>query len=108
VDRTPTAPVAAGTLIAGYAVAAGSGSRPLGGVLLLIGGAWCMRAWLRRDGPRRAAVLGGAGVAAFVCSHLLALAIGGWLSVLLLSAAMAAAAWLLSDAPRPVGRYAGG
>jgi hypothetical protein len=109
VRRIPTAPVAAGTLIAGYAVAAGSGSRPLGGVVLLAGGAWCVRAWLRRDGPRRASALAGAGVAAFVCSHVLALAIGPWPSVLVVSAAMAAAAWTLSDAPRStVARYADG
>lgn len=107
--RIPTAPVAAGTLIAGYAVAAGSGSRPLGGVVLLAGGAWCVRVWLRRDGPRRASALAGAGVAAFVCSHLLALAIGPWPSVLVVSVAMAAAAWTLSDAPRStVARYADG
>jgi hypothetical protein len=97
----PSAPLAAGSLIAGYAVAAATGSRPLGGVVLLIGGAWCVRIWVQRDGPRRACALAGAGVAAFICSHLLALAIGPWPSVLLVSAAMAAAAWMLSDAPRP-------
>jgi hypothetical protein len=97
VRPTPTAPVAAATLIAGYAVAAGSGSRPLGGVVLLIGGAWCVRAWTVRNDPRTAAVLVGAGLAAFVASHLIALAIGAWPAVLLVAAAMAAATWLRAD-----------
>jgi hypothetical protein len=93
----PTAPVAAGSLIVGYAVAAGSGSRPLGGVVLVAGGLWCLRAWLRRDGTRTALVLAGAGLGAFITSHLLALAIGPWPSVLAVSAAMAAVAWKGSD-----------
>jgi hypothetical protein len=90
--------VAAGSLIVGYAVAASTGSRPLGGVVLLAGGAWCVRAWLRRDGSRAAAGLAAAGLGAFIASHLLALAIGPWPSVLAVSAAMAAVAWRRSDA----------
>ena len=38
--ETPTAAVAAGSLIGGYAVAVGSGSRPLGGLVLAAGGLW--------------------------------------------------------------------
>jgi hypothetical protein len=98
VRLTPTAPVAAGTLIVGYAVAVSTGSRPLGGVVLLLGGAWCVRAWMRRHGTRTAATLAGVGVGAFVLSHLLALAIGAWPAVLLVAAAMAAAAWSRADA----------
>jgi hypothetical protein len=94
---TPTAPIAAGTLIAGYAVAAGSGSRPLGGVVLLIGGAWCVRAWTSRNDARTAAILACTGLAAFVVSHVLARAIGAWPAVLLVSAAMAVAAWIRAD-----------
>ncbi len=94
----PTAPVAAGSLIAGYAVASGTGSRPLGGVVLLIGGVWCVRVWAARHGARTAGGLAGAGLGAFVGAHLLALAIGPWPSVLLVSAAMAAVAWTRSDA----------
>jgi hypothetical protein len=69
----PTAPVAAGSLIAGYAVAVASGSRPLGGVVLLAGGLWCVREWLRRNDTRTALVLACAGLAAFpsrMCSRL--------------------------------------
>jgi hypothetical protein len=87
----PTALVAAGSLIAGYGVVAATGSRPLGGVVLAAGGLWCVRAWARRNGPRTAAVLAVAGLAALVLSHLLAPAIGAWPAVLVASAAMAVA-----------------
>jgi hypothetical protein len=98
VRPTPTAPIAAGALVLGYAVAASTGSRLLGGVVLLIGGLWCARAWTRRHGPRTAATLVCVGLGAFVISHLLALAIGAWPSVLVVAAAMAAAAWTRADA----------
>ena len=95
---TPTAPVAGGTLIVGYAVASATGSRPLGGVVLLLGGLWCIRAWSRRHGTRTAATLAAVGVGALILSHLLALGIGAWPSVLLVAAVMAAAAWSRADA----------
>jgi CHASE2 domain-containing sensor protein len=101
VRSTPTAPVAAGSLIVGYAVAAGTGSRPLGGVVLLAGGMWCITAWRRRHGARTAALLAGVAFSAFVISHVLALAIGAWPSVLLVAAATALAAWWFADARRP-------
>jgi len=94
----PTAPVAAGSLIVGYALAAGTGSRALGGVVLLLGGLWCIRAWTSRHGARTAAALACAGLAALVLSHLLALAVGAWPSVALVAAAMAALAWTRADA----------
>jgi hypothetical protein len=97
VRTIPTAPVAAGTLIVGYAVAVSTGSRPLGGVVLLIGGLWCARVWMRRRGPRTAATLVGVGLCAFVFSHLLALAIGAWPAVLVVSAGMALATWTWAD-----------
>jgi hypothetical protein len=91
----------AASLIAGYAVAVGTGSRPLGGVLLATGGAWCIREWARRNDARTAIVLGCAGLAAFVLSHVLARAIGAWPAVLLVSAALAVAAWLRADTRAP-------
>ena len=97
VRQTPTAPIAAASLIAGYAVAVGSGSRPLGGVVMLAGGVWCVREWTRRNDARTALVLACTGLAAFVISHVLARAIGAWPAVLLVSAATALAAWLLAD-----------
>jgi len=96
--RIPTAPVAAGSLIVGYAVAVGTGSRPVGGIVMLVGGLWCARVWTRRHGVRTATRLASFGLGAFILSHVLALAVGAWPSVLLVSAAMAAAAWTWSDA----------
>jgi hypothetical protein len=101
VRLTPTAPIAAGTLIVGYAVAASTGSRPLGGVVLLLGGLWCIQAWARRHGRRTAVTLACVGFAAFAVSHLLALAIGAWPSVVLVSAAVAVVAWIQADS-RPL------
>ena len=98
VRLTPTAPVAGGTLIVGYAVAASTGSRFLGGVVLVIGGLWCIQTWTRRHGTRTATTLAFVGLGALVLSHVLALAIGAWPSVLLVAAAMAAAAWTRADA----------
>jgi hypothetical protein len=89
-------------LVAGYAVAVASGSRPLGGVVLLLVGIWCVRVWLRRDGRRVATLLGGACLAAFVASHVLALAIGAWPAVLVSAAAVAVLGWRVSDAPAQV------
>ncbi len=97
--RSPTAPVAAASLIAGYATAVGTGSRPLGGVVLLAGGAWCIRVWLREHDRRTAATLTAVGLGAFVLSHVLALAIGAWPSVLLVAALTAAVVWQQADAP---------
>ena len=59
--RIPTAAVAAGSLIGGYLVARESGVRPLGGAVLLAGGAWCTREWLRSRGPAVAGRTGGSG-----------------------------------------------
>jgi hypothetical protein len=94
---TPTAPIAGGTLIVGYAVATSTGSRPLGGVVLLLGGLWCVQTWTRRHGARTAATLACVGLGAFVLSHVLALAIGPWPAVLLVAAVMAVAAWTRAD-----------
>ncbi len=94
----PTAPLAAGALIVGYAVATGTGSRPLGGVALLLGGAVCAAAWNRRHGARTAARLSGVGLGGFILSHVLALAVGAWPAVLLSSGALAAVVWTQADA----------
>jgi hypothetical protein len=97
----PTAPLAAVGLIAGYAVAAGTGSRALGGAVLSIFGLCCIALWARRHGTRTAVTLAAIGLAAFAVSHVLALAVGAWPSVLLVAAAMAAATWTLADAKPP-------
>lgn len=96
--RLPTAPIAAFGLIAGFAVAVATGSRPLGGVVLAACGIACIRLWLRRDGPRTATLLTVVGLLAFALSHVIALVIGAWPAVLLAAAVTAAVCWRHSDA----------
>jgi hypothetical protein len=97
VARVSTAAVAAGSLIGGYVVARETGVRPLGGVVLLAGGAWCTRSWLRTRGPVVAGTLLLIAVAAFAGSHPLAKRVGAWPAVLSVSAVTAAAVWGLAD-----------
>lgn len=100
--QVPTAPVAAASFLAGWAVVAASGSRTAGGLVLAAGGIWCIAAWRRRQGTRTAAALGGAGLAGFVLAHLLGLAIGSWPAVILVAIAAGALAWICADArPAP-------
>lgn len=99
-DRVPTAPAAAFGLIAGYAVAVGSGSRPLGGAVMGVCGVGCIAVWLRRDGRRTAAWLTATGLLAFAISHLLGMLIGAWPSVIVVSAVTAMLCWRLSDRRR--------
>jgi hypothetical protein len=101
VRAVPTAPLAAGSLVVSYAVVAASGSRPLGGAVLGAGGLCCIGIWTRRHGRRTAARLAGVGFAAFVASHLLALAVGPWPAVLIVATATAGAAWELADRRTP-------
>jgi hypothetical protein len=100
--RIVTAPIAAGGLIAGFAVAVGTGSRPLGGVVLAACGLACVAVWWRRDGRRTALVLAAAGLSAFALSHLLGAVIGAWPAVLVLAAATAGLCWRMSDRRRRV------
>ncbi|MHB8658854.1 MAG: hypothetical protein ACYC91_13030 [Solirubrobacteraceae bacterium] len=96
----PTAPLAAAGLIAGYAVALASGSRPLGGVVLTACGLLCIAVWLRRDGRRTAGILTGIGLVAFAASHVLGLLIGAWPAVLVTAAVVGFACFRLSDVHR--------
>jgi hypothetical protein len=96
----PTAPLAAAGLIAGYGVAAASGSRPLGGVVLAGFGLACVSVWMRRDGTRTTVILTGVGLTAFALSHVIALLTGPWPAVLLAAAAAGVASWRLSDSRR--------
>ena len=100
-DRVTTAPVSAVGLIAGFGVAVGTGSRPLGGVVLAACGLACIAVWLRRDGRRTTIWLTVAGLVAFALSHGLGLVIGAWPAVLVMSAAIAGLYWRVSDSRRP-------
>ncbi|HWE09617.1 MAG TPA: hypothetical protein VG325_09690 [Solirubrobacteraceae bacterium] len=99
--RVATGPLAATGLIAGFAVAVASGSRPLGGVVMAACGLTCIAVWLKRDGRRVALVLAAVGLVAFALSHVLATVIGAWPSVIIVSAVTAALCWRLSDSRRP-------
>ncbi len=81
-EGIPTAPVAGGSLIAGFAVARYTKIRPLGGIPLALGGGWCAQEWYRRRGRPTALALGSIYLAGFVGSHPLARRIGAWPSVL--------------------------
>ncbi len=100
----PTAPIAAGGLIAGFGVAIGTGSRPLGGVVLAACGLTCLAVWRQRDPGRTAAGLTVTGLAAFALSHVLGDVIGAWPAVFVVSALTAAACWRWSDSRRDPGR----
>ena len=93
----PTSLLTAGSLVGGWQAARRTGVRPLGGVVLAAGGVLAARSWARTTSPAVTAVLLGAYVGAFGASHPLAKRIGPWPSVLVVSAATAAASHLLAD-----------
>jgi hypothetical protein len=101
--RPPTWPVAAGSLVLGFAVAQATGVRPLGGVVLVLGAGWCALRWRERSGAGRTAALLGLYAAAFAGSHGLAEVVGAWPSVAIAAGAVGAGAYALSDtaAARP-------
>lgn len=99
--RIPTAPIAAAGLIGGFAVAAATSNRALGGVVLVLGGAVCAVEWYQRRRPVTAASLLATYVVAFGVSHPLAKLIGAWPSVLVVSAVTAGAALVFADTKPP-------
>jgi hypothetical protein len=100
--RLPTAPLAAAGLIGAYAVVVASGSKPLGGAVLVLFGALCVWISSGRDSLTRTALLVVVGGCAFILSHLLGPLIGDWPAVLLAATGTAVACWRLSDAPAQV------
>jgi hypothetical protein len=102
--------VAVSGLVAGFAVARGSGRRELGGAVFAVAGAWCGRRWWSSLGPRTAIGLGTLYLGAMGGSHPLAKRIGAWPSVAAVSALVATASEL-SGRRRlgpPAGRAIGG
>lgn len=95
--RVPTSLLAAVGLIAGFGTAVTSGSRPLGGAVMAVFGITCIYFWVRRDGGTTAVRLTLVGLTAFVLSHVIALAIGAWPAVVLVSAVTAWLCWRWSD-----------
>ena len=96
-DRVPTSLLAALGLITGFGTAAGTGSRPAGGVVLALFGLSCIYFWVRRDGSGTALRLTLVGLTAFVLSHVIGLVIGAWPAVFLVAAATAWFCWRWSD-----------
>jgi hypothetical protein len=94
----PTWPVAAGSLVLGFAVAQATGVRPLGGIVLVAGAGWCALRWREKVGTGRAAGLVGLYLAAFAGSHVLAHSIGAWPSVAVVTAVVAAGSYAVADA----------
>ncbi|MCW3012175.1 MAG: hypothetical protein JWO90_2579 [Solirubrobacterales bacterium] len=95
----PTWPVAAGSLVLGFAVAQATGVRPLGGVLLALGAGWCALRWREEAGTGTAVALVALYLAGFVASHLIADALGTWGAVATVAAGVGLAAWALGDRP---------
>jgi hypothetical protein len=93
--RIVTALIASVSLVLAFAVAQGTGVRALGGVVLVVGGAWCaVRLWLA-VGVLRTVVVGLAYAVAFVVSHPLGNVIGSWVAVFVVAAMVGLLAWAL-------------
>lgn len=99
----PTWPVAAASLILGFAVADVTGVRPIGGIVLFLGALWCGLRWRDAQGLPTALALVVLFLIAFALSHVLGDEIGAWPSVFLVSAVVGAAAWLAVDRRTPRG-----
>ena len=97
--RLPTWPIAAGSLVAGFAVADLTGVRALGGIVLVVAAAWCFARWRATAGAGRAVALVVLYAAAFVASHAIADALGTWGAVVTVAGVVGAAAWAIADAP---------
>ena len=93
----PTAPIAGGSLVAGYLTARVTGVRPLGGVVLAGAGAYLANRWRSQAGAGVAAGLLATYLGGFGVSHPLAKRIGAWPSVLTVAAVSAAASYALAD-----------
>ncbi len=96
-QRLPTWPVAAGSLLVGFAVADLTGVRPLGGIVLFLGALWCGLRWRRAQGLAVALLLVAAYLAAFALSHPLGRAIGSWPAVFVVSGVVGLIAWARVD-----------
>jgi len=95
--RHSSAALSAAGLFFGYVVAALT-TRSLGGVVLVVLGLAAFVAWLRGAGMNVAWRLGVLYLALFALSHVLALFLGAWTSVVTVSLVMAVASWWFVDA----------
>jgi hypothetical protein len=96
-----TWPVAAVSLVAGFAVADVTGVRPLGGLVLAAALLWCGLRWRATVGLGRAVALAGFYLAGFAVSHRLADTLGAWGSVTAVAVSVGLVTWLVADLDRP-------
>jgi hypothetical protein len=87
--------VASATLIIGFAVARATGVVWLGGVVLVIGGAWCAWQWWRTLGVAPALLGVLIYFVAFVISHPFAHVVGAWPSTIIVAIVAGALACLI-------------
>ncbi|MGH8867067.1 MAG: hypothetical protein ACRDYU_03615 [Actinomycetes bacterium] len=99
----PSGLIAAASLVAGFAVADLTGVRPLGGLVLGLGVAFCWPLWRRATGPGTAVVLALVFLAGFAAAHPLAKVVGAWPAVLLVAATVGATCWVVADRRSPTG-----
>ena len=83
-------------MMLGFLVASVTGNRPLGGVVLVVGGALCAWWMQRLAGWWRTSIVLVVALGLFVLSHPLGNVIGGWPSVILVGAVTGGLAWLLA------------
>ena len=93
----PTAPLLAGGLVGGFALAQRTGVRPLGGAAMLGANLVAARQRYAVGGVPLVAGLTAAYWTAMGVSHPLAKKVGTWPSVLGVTAVASGAAWLLAD-----------
>jgi hypothetical protein len=95
----PSSALVAAGLVAGFAVAQGTGIRALGGAILVGTGLAAARLWVRRRGWAVAVALGVVYLAAFVLAHVLALGLGmpAWLAVALVTLAAGGVTYGVAD-----------
>ncbi|MGC4935226.1 hypothetical protein ACLQ3C_16275 [Gordonia sp. DT30] len=99
IDRTVPAVVVG--LIGGYGSFRVSGRRELGGAVLTAAGVYSTRQWAASRGPAVAAGLLGTYLAAFGISHPLAKKMGGWPSVVAVTAVTGAVTLAATSATPP-------
>ncbi|PPJ22344.1 hypothetical protein C5E45_23445 [Nocardia nova] len=96
-SSVPTAVLAAGGLLGGFALAQATEQRQLGGAVFAAATAAAVPRWRAVLGTPGAAALTGLSVGAMGVSHPLAKKIGAWPSVAVVSGAVALTSWVLAD-----------
>lgn len=95
--KIPTYVLAPVGLIGGFAVAAATENRALGGVVLFVIALVCAYVWWRRRGLLIAVALVGVYLLGFGLSHPLSKMIGAWPSVLVVAVVVGGVSWWWGD-----------